>query len=74
MVFKSLKLTLMAFFASTLLGSCATTEENKELAYKIEELEREQRTQNHHISIIYSLIDKMFSEPVKPKNSIGFTR
>lgn len=47
---------------------------NKELAYKIEELEREQRTQNHHISVVYSLIDKLFTEPSKPKNSIGFNK
>jgi phage regulator Rha-like protein len=47
---------------------------NKELSYKIEELEREQRVQNKHINAIYSILGKFLEEPVKPKGSIGFTR
>lgn len=47
---------------------------NKELAYKIEELERGQRTQNRHINAIYSILDKFVTEPAKPKNPLGFRR
>lgn len=47
---------------------------NKELAAKIEELEREQKVQNRHINGIYSMLEKLISEPINPKKSIGFTR
>ena len=47
---------------------------NKNVAHKIEEIEREQRLQNTHINKIYSLITKLLDEPLKPKNPIGFTR
>ena len=46
---------------------------NKELAYKVEEIEREQKTQNRHISAIYRILDKLIAEPPeKPKEKIGF--
>lgn len=47
---------------------------NKELAYKVEEMEREQRVQNRHINAIYSILDKLVAEPVKPKHLIGFEK
>lgn len=47
---------------------------NKELSYKIEELEREQKVQNKHINAIYSILGKFLEEPAKPKGPIGFTR
>ena len=47
---------------------------NKELFYKIEELEREQKVQNKHINAIYSILGKFLEEPVKPKGPMGFTR
>ncbi len=47
---------------------------NKELAGKIEELEREQTLQNRHINKIYSIIEKLLEEPQKSKESIGFRR
>ena len=47
---------------------------NKELAYKVEEIEREQKTQNRHISTIYRILDRLIAEPpAKPKGPIGFT-
>lgn len=45
---------------------------NKELAYKVEEIEREQKTQNRHINAIYRILDKFIAEPTKPKEPIGF--
>ncbi len=47
---------------------------NKELAYKIEELEREQKVQNRHINAVYSMLEKLMSEPTKPKGPIGFSK
>jgi hypothetical protein len=47
---------------------------NKELAYKVEEMEREQRVQNRHINAIYSILDKLIAEPVKSKSSFGFVK
>ncbi len=47
---------------------------NKELAYKIEELEREQKIQNKHINAIYSMFDKFLDEPLKPEAPMGFSR
>jgi hypothetical protein len=47
---------------------------NKDLAGKIEELQREQKLQNKHINSIYSILEKLITEPVKPNNPIGFTR
>lgn len=48
---------------------------NKELANKVEEIEREQKTQNKHINAIYRILDKLISEPpTKPKDKIGYTR
>lgn len=45
---------------------------NKELSYKIEELEMEQKVQNKHINAIYSILGKFLEEPIKPKGPIGF--
>jgi hypothetical protein len=45
---------------------------NKELAHKIEEIEREQKLQNKHINAIYKILDKLIEEPVNPKEPIGF--
>ena len=45
---------------------------NKELAYKIQELEREQKVQNKHINAIYSMFDKLLDEPLKPPGPLGF--
>ncbi|MEK7646068.1 MAG: ORF6N domain-containing protein [Patescibacteria group bacterium] len=45
---------------------------NGELAYKIQELERDQKNQNRHINKIYSLIDALLRGPAKQSNPIGF--
>ena len=45
---------------------------NKELAYKIQEFEREQKLQNRHINTIYSMLDKLLNEPIMPRKPIGF--
>ena len=47
---------------------------NKELAHKIEELERDQKLQNKHINSIYSILGKLMDEPVISKGRIGFSR
>ncbi len=47
---------------------------NKDLAQKIEELQREQKVQNRHINSIYSILEKLINEPVKPAKKIGFER
>ena len=47
---------------------------NKDLAGKIEELQKEQKLQNKHINSIYSMLEKLISGPVKPSKPIGFSR
>ena len=47
---------------------------NKDLAHKIEELQKEQKTQNRHINSIYSILEKLINEPVKLSKKIGFER
>jgi len=47
---------------------------NKELAFKVEEIMREQLTQNRHINAIYRILDKLIEEPVRSKEPIGFRR
>jgi len=47
---------------------------NRELAQKIEELERDQKHQNHHINKIYSILGKLMDEPIKPKGQLGFIK
>ena len=47
---------------------------NKELGFKVSEIEREQVIQNRHINAIYRILDKLISEPDKPKECIGFRR
>jgi hypothetical protein len=46
---------------------------NKELAAKIQELEREQKIQNKHINAIYSMFDKLLDKPFKLAGPIGFS-
>jgi hypothetical protein len=43
---------------------------NKELANKVEWIEKEQRLQNTHINAIYRTLDGFLKEPVKPKEVI----
>ena len=45
---------------------------NKDLANKVEEIEREQKTQNKHINAIYRILDKLIDEPVKKEGKMGF--
>ncbi|MCL5782039.1 MAG: ORF6N domain-containing protein [Patescibacteria group bacterium] len=45
---------------------------NKDLAYKVQELEREQKVQNKHINALYAILGKLMDEPVKDKKPIGF--
>jgi hypothetical protein len=45
---------------------------NKDLANKVEEMEREQKTHNKHINAIYRILDKLIDEPVKKAGHMGF--
>jgi hypothetical protein len=45
---------------------------DKELGHKVEEIEREQKTQNRHINAIYRILDKLIAEPTRAKEPIGF--
>lgn len=47
---------------------------NKDLAHKIEELERDQRMQNKHINSIYKIIERFLEEPIKSRGPMGFER
>lgn len=47
---------------------------NRDLAGKIEDLQREQKLQNKHINSIYTMLDKLINEPIKPPKRIGFER
>jgi hypothetical protein len=45
---------------------------HKELARKIEQLEKKQQRQGLDISVIFKVIKKLIKEPEKPKAKIGF--
>ncbi|HEY9583359.1 MAG TPA: ORF6N domain-containing protein [Candidatus Paceibacterota bacterium] len=45
---------------------------HKDLAIKIEEIERKQEKQGKDLITVYSLIKKFLDEPVKPNKRIGF--
>jgi hypothetical protein len=45
---------------------------NKDLAYKVEDIEKHQKIQSKHISTIYRILDKLIAEPIKPKGKMGF--
>lgn len=45
---------------------------NVEVAQKIADIEREQRTQNIHINKLWALIGKLLDEPKRPKGPMGF--
>jgi len=45
---------------------------NKELARKVEDIEKEQGLQNKHINTIYRILDKLTFEPPKPNGPMGF--
>ena len=45
---------------------------NKELAFKIQELEHEQKLQNKYINNLYSMFNKILDEPLKPLGPMGF--
>jgi hypothetical protein len=47
---------------------------NKDLANKVEEIEREQKLQNNHINAIYRILDKLIEEPIKKEGKIGFNQ
>ena len=47
---------------------------NKDLGNKVEEIEREQKTQNKHINAIYRILDKLIDEPVKKEGKMGFNQ
>ena len=47
---------------------------NKDIEEKIIEFEREQKLQNKHINSIYTMLDKLINEPIKPTKKIGFER
>ena len=45
---------------------------HKDLARKIEQLEKKQQRQGLDISVIFKVIKKLIKEPEKPKTKIGF--
>ena len=45
---------------------------NKELAYQVEEIKKEQSVQNRHINRINKILAKFLEEPEKPKEPMGF--
>lgn len=45
---------------------------NKELALKIDEIERKQKEQGDQISSVYSVVKQLIEQPVIPKKKIGF--
>lgn len=47
---------------------------NRDLAGKIEDLQREQKLHNKHINSIYTMLDKLINDPIKPPKRIGFER
>jgi len=47
---------------------------NKDLANKVEEIEREQKLQNNHINAIYRILDKLIDEPIKKEGKMGFNQ
>lgn len=47
---------------------------NKELAQKVEELEREQRKYGEQITAIHDFLKQLTEAPVKPKEQMGFRK
>ena len=45
---------------------------NKELAYKVQELEHEQKLQNKYINNLYSMFNKILDKSLKPPGPMGF--
>lgn len=74
-VLKSKRATEMSIFIiRTFIKLREILASNKDLVHKIEDLQRQDKVQNKHINNLYSLIDKLLEEPVKPKNPIGFSK
>lgn len=45
---------------------------HRELAHKIEELEREQSMQRNQIAAVYDMLQALMTPPDAPKHRIGF--
>lgn len=45
---------------------------HKDLANKIEEIERKQKEHGDLLSSVYSVVKQLINEPTKPKESMGF--
>ena len=45
---------------------------HKELARKMEELERQQKEHGRQLAAVYSIVKKLMDTPVKPQKPIGF--
>jgi phage regulator Rha-like protein len=74
-VLKSKRATEMSIFIiQTFIKLREILASNKDLVHKIEDLQRQDKVQNKHINNLYSLIDKLLEEPVKPKNPTGFSK
>ena len=74
-VLKSKRATEMSIFiVRTFIKIREILASNKDLAQKIEELQKEQKAQNRHINSIYTMLEKLISEPIKSAKPIGFGR
>lgn len=45
---------------------------HKDLAHKMEDLERKQNENSQQLAAVYSIIKKLIDTPLKPPNQIGF--
>jgi phage regulator Rha-like protein len=45
---------------------------HKDLARKIEDLERQQKEHGRQLAAVYSIVKRLIEAPSKPKNPIGF--
>lgn len=66
--------TMSIFIARAFIKMRELLSSNKDLAHKIEKLERLQGAQGEQILAIYSIVKKLIEEPIKPKENIGFRK
>jgi hypothetical protein len=45
---------------------------HKDLARKMEDLERQQKEHGRQLAAVYSIVKKLIDVPAKPQNPIGF--
>ena len=67
---RAVQMNILIIRAFVILREMLAT--HKDLAQKIEELERQQKENAHQLAAVYSVVKKLIAKPRKPRKSIGF--